>query len=442
MVKISFIVPTWQYFSNPFKLQPLLELYFSTIIREEFSSDSILIDIIDLRDYRKQKLDDDNLDYDVFCDSIIPQRDIYFYWSPKTADFYEVERVVKLLRDKYPESKHVAGGTHVDNFIEECSLIFDAVVNGPGDRSFSRYIDDYINGLTSKVYKDDWKDVHYKDFPFPKRDFLPLSSIVNRELFTEYGGLLGTSVLFSRGCPFQCKFCVYNIPNRLQTKTPGDIKAEINYLKDNYHVEAINVRDEMCIGMSEKIYIPFLHAIGDSDVVWRGQTRVGINNNLISLAKDSGCVELVLGVESVCQNVLDGINKNQTIEQSIDTIRYCKEVDIKTRINLILGLPGEPLDIVDRTIKFFEDYKPNYVSISGLCPVPGSDIFKNPKKYGIKYIDRDWSKHSHLMFRYGEDEEGGLPFEYDDIENSFSRKEIIANIKVLQEYLRQNNMSY
>jgi radical SAM superfamily enzyme YgiQ (UPF0313 family) len=350
--------------------------------------------------------------------------------------------VVKLLRIKYPEAKHVAGGTHVDNFIDECSLVFDSVIHGPGDKNFSRYVTDYIAGFTSKVYKDEWENVLYKDFPFPKRDFLPEYAIVNRKLFKEYGELLGTSVLFSRGCPFTCSFCVYNVPNHLQMKDPEDIKSEINYLKDNYKIEAINIRDEMCIGLSEKIYIPFLNAIGDCHVTWRGQTRIGIKNSLISLAKETGCVELVFGVESVCQNVLDKINKKQTVKQCIETINCCKETGIKTRLNLILGLPCEPLDIVDKTIKFFEDYKPDYVSISGLCPVPGSDMFKNPKKYGIEYIDRNWDKHIHLMYRYGEEEDRGLPFEYKKSDTSFSRNEIINNIKILQAYLRKKNMSY
>ena len=442
MVKISFIVPTWQYFSNPFKLQPLLELYFATIIRKTFPQDHFSVDIIDMRDFRKQRIDNEDLTYEDFCDAIITERDIYLYWSPKTADSHEIETIVKFIKGKYPKSKHVAGGTHVDNFLDECGKIFDSVINGPGDKNFVRYIYDYIKGFPSKVYRGDWKDVHYKDFPFARRDFLPLSSIVNRELFSEYGNLLGTSVLFSRGCPFKCSYCVYNIPNYLQVRNPEDIKAEINYLKDDYGVEAINIRDEMCIGLSEKVYVPFLNAIGNCNVIWRGQTRVGIKNNLISLAKETGCVELVFGVESVCQNVLDIINKKQTVKQSVETINYCREVDIKTRINLILGLPGEPLDIVDKTIKFFEENNPDYVSISGLCPVPGSDMFKNPEKYGIERIDKNWRKHTHLMYRYEDEGDCGLPFEYSKSEGIFSRSEIVQNIKILQKYLRENRMSY
>jgi hypothetical protein len=70
-------------------------------------------------------------------------------------------------------------------------------------------------------------------------------------------------------------------------------------------------------------------------------------------------------------------------------------------------------------------------------------MFKNPKKYGIEYIDHNWDKHTHLMYRYGEEEDDrGLPFEYIKSDISFSRNEIINNIKILQTYLRKNNMSY
>ena len=34
-MKISFIIPSWHYFSDPFKLQPYWELYYTTILRSQ-----------------------------------------------------------------------------------------------------------------------------------------------------------------------------------------------------------------------------------------------------------------------------------------------------------------------------------------------------------------------------------------------------------------------
>ena len=67
--------------------------------------------------------------------------------------------------------------------------------------------------------------------------------------------------------------------------------------------------------------------------------------------------------------------------------------------------------------------------------MPGSPIFKNPEKYDIEIIDKDWNKHAHLLFRFSESEHVGLPFKFKKKTswgNSFSRNEIISNIQQIQ----------
>ena len=69
----------------------------------------------------------------------------------------------------------------------------------------------------------------------------------------------------------------------------------------------------------------------------------------------------------------------------------------------------------------------------------------NPEKYGIKTIDNDWSKHAHLLFRFAEEEEVGIPFEYSEDTpwgRGFTKSEIVNNIKELQSWLNNNSMVY
>ena len=53
-MKISFIIPSWHYFNDPFKLQPYWELYYATILKSQLG-DKVEIDIIDLRGKSKKK---------------------------------------------------------------------------------------------------------------------------------------------------------------------------------------------------------------------------------------------------------------------------------------------------------------------------------------------------------------------------------------------------
>lgn len=436
MFSVGIVIPSWHYWANPCRIQPLYELYFSTIIDFRLSRKEVEVSIIDLRGI--------HLDQQIYH---IPECDLYLYWIAKTADYGRIQKIVRQLKLTYPKAKHAAGGTHIDIFPEESSQDFDAVVMGPGEESFINIINDCRRGLLNKIYKSDYKNVHYNDYPYIRRHYLPAPAIVNNLLFEKYGeNILSTCVLFSRGCSFRCKFCVYNVPSSIQIRSPKLIKEEIKYLKDEYKVQAINLKDEICIPVSRSIAIPFLEAIKNSEIMWRGQTTVvGITEEKIALAKKSGCIELAVGVESVSQQVLDIIDKKITIEHVKNFITLCKKYDIKAKMCLIFGLPGEPQNIVEMTRVFIEENKPDYLSLSGLAPLPGSDIYNNYRYYGIRCIDTNWDKYAHLLYRFSDYEEVGLPFEYEKSNKwgkTFFREEIIENIRQIQRYCREHNMAY
>ena len=153
-----------------------------------------------------------------------------------------------------------------------------------------------------------------------------------------------------------------------------------------------------------------------------------------------------MGIETVDNNVMKLIDKQWQNQNKIESfISNCKDLGIKVKICLILGLPGEKEDIARKTIEFLDRVRPDYISVSGFCPLPGSTIYRNPEKYGIEYIDKDWNKHSHLLYRFSDEEEVGLPFKYKK-ETSWgiplSREKIKEGIIEVQTWGRENGMLY
>jgi radical SAM superfamily enzyme YgiQ (UPF0313 family) len=436
MLSIGIIIPSVHYWSDPGRITPIHELYLATLVE---SKGDVAIEIIDLRGVRS--------DQQIYH---IPKRDLYLYWVMKAGDYNNVRDITKQLRFFYPTSKHVAGGTHIDNSeIEspESFECFDSVIIGPSEDVIESILQDCKNKSLNKMYKSDYQNVPYENYPFMRRHFLPETAIVNHLLFEKYGSKIrSTCVLFSRGCCFRCKYCTYNVPKFVQMRTSESIKEEIKYLKDEYKIEAINLKDEICIPISDEKATSFLKALEDSNIMWRGQTCVtGLTEAKIALAKKSGCVELALGIESASQQVLDIIGKKITLEQVKNAIKLCKKYDIKVKMCLIFGLPGEPKDILEITKSFVNETKPDWVSLSGFDPILGSEIYTNYKSYGIKDIDKNWDKHAHLLYRFSDKEEVGVPFEYEKINQwgeTFSREEIIENIRQMQHYLRERNMLY
>ena len=47
-MNITFIVPSWHYFHDPFRLQPYWEMYYATILRKQLGS-NYNVKICDLR---------------------------------------------------------------------------------------------------------------------------------------------------------------------------------------------------------------------------------------------------------------------------------------------------------------------------------------------------------------------------------------------------------
>jgi len=433
-MKISFVIPSWHYWIDPMKHQPYWEVYYATHLKQ----DGFDVDLCDMRETGKESL--------TAAVEEIPERDFYFYWIFKTGDATEVYSIAQLLKKKYPNSIHAAGGTHVDMCPKECEDFFDAIVVGPGENAFKQIINDKNKNNLQKRYSPSYKTTQFRDTLIPDRSLLPYEKVVNNMLFSQYGDIPGTLTYFSRGCVYKCAYCVYNVPNELQVRTPEAIKEEIKYFKDNYGVKGILVKDEIAIHPNKKISTQTLNAIKESGVVWRGQTISIATRDQLKLAKESGCLELSVGIETVDEEVMKLIDKSWQTQKKIEEfIKNCKEFDIKVKICLILGLPGEKKDIAQKTIEFLDKVKPDFISVSGFCPLPGSTIYRNPEKYGISYIDKDWDKHSHLLYRFSDEEEVGLPFEYKE-ETSWgkplSREEIKEAIIRVQSWGREQEMLY
>ena len=433
-MQINFIIPSWHYFDDPFKLQPYWELYYATILREKLDSKSN-ISFTDLRGKSKNNENFENII------NQIEENDFYLYWIMKSGDANEVYSIVKKLRQKYPKSKHIAGGTHIEMVKDECQQIFDSIIIGPGEENFHKAI---LEG--KQVYKDDYSKIPFSNTTFPDRSFLPKESVINNQMFKQYGNYDATMVYFSRGCFYKCAYCVYNVPNTLQAKNKENIEKEILHLKNEYNVNAILLKDEIALNPNKKIFYPQMEAIGKSNIIWRGQTTSIGTKEQLKIAKETGCVELSVGIETVDNNVMKYINKTWQSDKIItEFIQNAKEVGIKIKVCLILGLPGEPKNIVEKTINFIKTNDIDYVSLSGFCPMPGSPIFNNPEKYDIETIDKDWSKHAHLLFRFSDSEFVGLPFKYKENTswgNSFSRDQIVDNIKQVQGWLSTRSMTY
>jgi radical SAM superfamily enzyme YgiQ (UPF0313 family) len=408
-VKIDFIFPSSYYLFDPFRGDPHTHFQILTVL-EWYFKEKVELRLTDLRGVKKE-----------FFKYHIKRADLFLH-SVYTLDFEEQKYIVDELRKVYPKALHIAGGPHIHFFKEESLKLFDSIILGDGEESIIEAVNDYMNNDLKKIYEQKAR-VDVNKYPHPKRHFLPESSVSRPGLIKlkntpGYEKLLSTTVIFSRGCTHNCAFCAmpqmkkYN-PG-IRYRSPELVEEEIEYLKREYGIQAISLLDEISIPTNKNMAIPYLAALKRTKIPWKAQCRVdSIDEEIISMLKDSGCVTMCLGVESAVQNCLDIINKKTDIEKAKETIKLLKKYGVETRVYMILGLPGEPENIVEETWKFIEETDPVSVYLSLFTVRPGTDVYDNKEKYGIKWVTNDWAKTMHMYSRYDK-ELPSLTFEYMD----------------------------
>ena len=108
-----------------------------------------------------------------------------------------------------------------------------------------------------------------------------------------------------------------------------------------------------------------------------------------------------------------------------------------------MGLPGEEKDVVKKTLEFIDETEPDLVTLSLFTPRPGTEVFNNPKKFGIKNIGENWEKKMHLVDRY-KYEAPAVTFEYEDNSpwgKSLTGEQIIKNFQELHTAIKERGLS-
>ncbi|MDP2943877.1 MAG: radical SAM protein [Candidatus Omnitrophota bacterium] len=436
MLNIGFIIPSGKNNFDPFRNQPLVAPYLLTIVEKKFGS-KVNLSIIDLRG-----INENSIQYH------IPENDIFLY-SVATPDFNEILNIVKILRSVYQKSKHIAGGPHINIFPEETSKVFDSIVLGEGEESIINVINDILSLEQKSIYRQESK-IDLNAYPYPSRKYMPKTTIVSTGLLDdEYLNLKGTTVIFSRGCVFNCHFCANkNLSfGPLRYRSPRLVEEEIEYLKKEYQIEALALKDDNAIPLDLNIAKPLLEAIGRTNVKWRGQSRAnGVHPDMVRLAKEAGCTDVAIGIESVSPKVLRLVNKKIDLAKAKDYINKLHETGIGVRLHFIIGLPGEEEDIVKQTLNFIDETKPQSVLLSIFCPAPGSKIYESPEEFGIKLdTSVNWENYRTAFGRFDANEFPSMVFEYKDVTpwgKGISKERILKNCIELQTILRERKLNF
>jgi radical SAM superfamily enzyme YgiQ (UPF0313 family) len=345
--------------------------------------------------------------------------------TPQVKQAWRTARAIKEVHD----CLIVLGGPHVSVLPEESveKPYVDIVVRGEGEESWIDICDRLDAFMAEQPYSteafmhpeneifDDCRGITYKtsdgqihnnvdrppiadldSLPWPAYHLFKMDGYTNLQPATDHvDGSRSFSIMTSRGCPYRCTFCSQSImPIKWRSRSPENVLKEWRHLVEDLGAEEIGVLDD-----SANIRVKRLEELGTL-LIENNLNRVpwifvnGIRANLASkellgLLKEAGLKRTAFGVESGDPEILKSIDKKVDHDTIRQAFKNAKEVDLETIAFMIIGLPGETRETMQRTIDFAIELDPLIANFSMMTPYPGTKVYEIVKRQGRLLID-DW----------------------------------------------------
>ncbi|MCC6933479.1 MAG: radical SAM protein [Deltaproteobacteria bacterium] len=234
--------------------------------------------------------------------------------------------------------------------------------------------------------------------PFPARHLYPPLSTY-RPVPGSYMQLPMAHVISSRGCPYQCIYCDRSIfGQKFRSRSPKNVVDEIEELVKLHHAKEIKFFDDTFTLDKKRVYgiIDELKA-RNLKIKWSCLTRVNcVDLPLLTAMKESGCWQLLYGLESGDQRMLNIMKKGSTVEQNRNAVFWAKQVGMRVRAFFVLGMPGESKESLQTTVEFAKSLPLDFVNFYSVTLYPGNELYDMAKQEG-KLRHSDFAHYNPLI---------------------------------------------
>lgn len=291
------------------------------------------------------------------------------------TEVFEVRQICNQAKAWFPDLKIVLGGPHPTNSPDDFTDVnYDFIIQGEGEISLPELIKDINKGkLPPKIIKG----IAIGDLdtlPYPSYDKINLEYYASPSVWAIRPIYLSSLQIFgSRGCPYSCKFCVAHtiFGKKVRRCSPEYAIEHIEYLKYRYKIDAVYFGDES-FTLNREWVADVCAGLKKIGILWGCQTRAGLTNkSILSIMKDSGCIQIDCGWESGSEKMLKIMNKQAKPEDYIRFSNDCKDVGIRVLANMMINLPGETLSDISESIELIKKTEPNVTLWGEYIPIPG-----------------------------------------------------------------------
>ena len=274
----------------------------------------------------------------------------------------------------------IMGGIHASALPEEALAHATVVCKGDAESTLPHALNDLAAGKPREIY--DWADYDPAPIATPRKDLLdPADYLVFNPIQT------------TRGCPHGCTFCTTPsiFGRKYRQRDIGDIVAEIRQARDEFNSRVFIFSDDNVAG-NHKWALELFEAIAPLGIKWASQCDILIarNDRLLRAMRNSGCLGVILGLESPNASTLQQAGKRYArAEHYMRDIRRIKSRGISIWGSFIFGFDSDSWRQCMDTVRFAQRARLCMSCYPILTPYPGTQIFEQYRSEG-RLLTTDW----------------------------------------------------
>ncbi len=372
----------------------------------------------------KQDFESEIVDFNAWPDSIERMRSILAYdlpayvgFSCTTSSFLDGIRLAQFAKSVLPEVNVIFGGVHVSFLGREMMQkhgVIDYVVVGEGEETLAMlmkhkgdaknitgliYRDQAIDKMVATGRRPQTLDLDQLPYPayeklkgYPERYSLPIFN---------YPRAPSTSAISSRGCPYSCSYCDRSVFQKsYRFNSAGYVYNHMRHLNQRFGIRHINFYDDQFTFNQKRIQeLTDMLSENPLGMTFNCAVRAEhVNPDLLKRLKIAGCWMISLGIETGDQNLLHSLNRKVNLNKLAQRVRLIKDAGIRVKGLLMMGLPGETEESIQKTREFLFSLPVDDFNLTKFTPFPGAPVYKNIRNYGE--FNEDWSRMDCMHFLF------------------------------------------
>lgn len=309
-----------------------------------------------------------------------------------------IKKVAYILKTAKPKIKMVFGGPEVSfemADILENNKFIDFIIYGEGEKTFNELISYFVDEIYSLsnikgiayrekeniVVNDKREPIeNLDDINFPYDN---LQNFKNKIIYYES----------SRGCPFNCSFCMSSIEKRTRFFSLDRVKRDLKLLLST-NARQIKFVDRT-FNVNYKRSIEIMKYIVDHNknnmTIHFEITANIITDEFLDFVKTvpKNMFQFEIGVQSVNDDTLNEINRKMDLEKFRKVVETIKSNNnIHQHLDLIAGLPYENYNSFKNSLNTIHNFNVEKIQLGFLKVLKGTQIYRDKEKHKIEYLQQ------------------------------------------------------